>query len=94
MVEPDLAAKVRTYAQLIVQTTSIGMQGEGEGDDPLYFHVFDGTEIVYDIIYTPPLTPILIRAQESGCRILNGWPMFEEQALLQSRLFIEAIKTR
>lgn len=93
-VDPALIAKVKAYSSLIVQTTSMGMHGEFEGEDPLFFHQFDGSEIVYDIVYTPPLTPILVRAQEAGCQILNGWPMFEEQALLQSGMFLEAIRTR
>jgi len=92
-VDGALLAKLRLYGQLIVQTTSIGMQGEGEGKDPLEFFQFNGSEIVYDIIYTPPLTPLLVRAQQAGCRILNGWPMFEEQALIQSRLFIDAVRS-
>lgn len=89
----ELRQSVRRYGQLIVQTTSMGMQGESEGEDPLAFYEFAGDEIVYDIIYTPPQTPVLRRAEAAGCRTLNGLPMFEEQAAIQSRLFIDAIRT-
>jgi 3-dehydroquinate dehydratase/shikimate dehydrogenase len=63
------------------------MEGHEENRDPLWFHSFTGSEIVYDIIYTPARTVMLQRAEAAGCRCLNGWPMFEQQALLQSGLF-------
>jgi 3-dehydroquinate dehydratase/shikimate dehydrogenase len=63
------------------------MEGHEEAQDPLWFHEFTGNEIVYDIIYTPVRTALLKRAEAAGCAVLNGWPMFEQQALLQSELF-------
>lgn len=68
---------------LVVQTTSVGMQE----DDPVPGYSFRGTETVYDIIYTPPETPLLARARAAGCRTINGQAMFERQAELQYSLF-------
>jgi 3-dehydroquinate dehydratase/shikimate dehydrogenase len=83
---------LRNYRRLIVQTSPLGMTGKAEGD-PLSFYDFTGDETVYDMIYTPPKTPILARAEAAGCRIINGEGMFEAQAAVQSRLFLEALKS-
>ena len=77
---------IRRHGNLIVQTTSVGMHPSTEAD-PLLFYEFTGNEIVYDVVYTPPETPLLRRAKELGCRTLNGERMLLEQAYLQFKLF-------
>jgi 3-dehydroquinate dehydratase / shikimate dehydrogenase len=77
---------IRRHGDLIVQTTSVGMH-PAAGADPLSFYDFDGNEIVYDVVYTPPETRLLKRAKEAGCRTLNGERMLQEQAYLQFKLF-------
>jgi 3-dehydroquinate dehydratase/shikimate dehydrogenase len=72
------------HADLIVQTTSVGMHGEG---DPIPWYRFDGREVMYDIVYTPPQTPVITRAREAGCATITGDTMFEAQADAQYRLF-------
>lgn len=73
---------------LVVQTTPVGMSG----DDPAPGYRFRGTEVVYDIIYTPPRTPLLERAAAAGCVTIGGQAMFDTQAELQSRLFLQVIR--
>jgi shikimate dehydrogenase/3-dehydroquinate dehydratase type I len=75
---------IEDYFDLIIQTTSLGMD---DLSDPLLGYTFRGTEVVYDIIYTPDKTPILVRAEAAGCKVINGWPMFVKQAELQNSLF-------
>lgn len=70
---------------IIVQTTSLGLTPNKR--DPAPGYAFCGTEIVYDIIYTPPRTPFLKRAAVAGCRVLNGKAMLIEQGLVQFQLF-------
>ena len=72
---------------LIIQTTSSGMEGGRSGDNPVPEYEFRGNEVLYDIIYTPPETPVMKKAREAGCRTLGGWPMLVEQAREQFRLF-------
>jgi 3-dehydroquinate dehydratase/shikimate dehydrogenase len=55
--------------------------------DPLPEYDFKGTELVYDLVYSPPLTPLLARAQAAGCRTIGGMSMLEAQARAQFRLF-------
>jgi len=71
---------------LVVQTTSVGMNPEPDAD-PLPGFEFSGSEIVYDLIYTPEKTLFLSRAETAGCRIINGYPMLVSQAEEQFLLF-------
>jgi 3-dehydroquinate dehydratase/shikimate dehydrogenase len=79
---------ISKYSDIIVQTTSVGMEGY-ENADPLELYSFTGKEAVMDLIYTPPLTPFLKRASAAGCRILNGYDMVIRQACLQYAYFME-----
>jgi 3-dehydroquinate dehydratase / shikimate dehydrogenase len=76
---------------LIVQTTSVGMEGDLEQLDPIPGYRFSGAETVYDIVYTPPETPLLARARAAGCTTISGGAMFEHQADRQYNLFVEAL---
>lgn len=71
---------------LVVQTTSVGMSPDTEAD-PAPDLSFSGSEIVYDIIYTPEQTVFLRRAARAGCRTINGAAMLEAQAAEQFLLF-------
>jgi 3-dehydroquinate dehydratase/shikimate dehydrogenase len=74
--------KIPKYSNIIIQTTSAGMEGH-DSTDPLELYTFTGKEAVMDLIYTPPETPFLKRAAAAGCRIINGHDMVIRQACLQ-----------
>lgn len=82
------------YADILIQTTSAGMEGHSEGDskeagvDPIESYRFTGSELVMDLIYKPERTPFLKRAEEAGCRVLNGYDMLMRQAKLQYSYFL------
>jgi 3-dehydroquinate dehydratase/shikimate dehydrogenase len=76
--------RLREPCALIVQTTPVGLHGAG---DPLQGYRFRGEELVYDLVYVPPLTPLLARAQAAGCRTIGGLAMLRAQAAAQFRLF-------
>lgn len=83
-------AKLDEYSTLIVQTTSVGMNGEGPSNsenDPIYFYDFRGNELLFDIVYEPSITPVMKRASLAGCRVCNGFKMLEYQAYEQFKLF-------
>ena len=67
-------------ADLLVNTTSVGMQ---ETDqlliDPDFLN--PGT-IVYEIVYTPPETPLLRVAREKGCQTIGGIGMLVHQGAI------------
>ena len=79
-------AMMGSFNDLLVQTTSVGMSPDADADT-LEGYTFDGHEIAYDIIYTPPLTRFLKRARAAGCRTIGGWDMLLNQAMEQFRLF-------
>ena len=42
---------------------------------------------VYDIIYKPEETPIMLRAKAAGCKVENGYSMLKYQGYKQFSLF-------
>jgi 3-dehydroquinate dehydratase/shikimate dehydrogenase len=86
---PESRLIVEDHADIIAQTTSVGM-GETEGQDPLDWYDFTGREIAYEIIYVPKWTAFLKRAKQAGCRVLFGEDMLVNQAFGQFRRFTGA----
>ncbi|MBQ9238408.1 MAG: type I 3-dehydroquinate dehydratase [Treponema sp.] len=83
-------AVLETYAAIIIQTTSLGMnsmESSNEQNDPIYFYHFKGTEKVFDIVYVPEITPIMARAKEAGCDVCNGLKMLQYQGYEQFKFF-------
>lgn len=67
---------------LLVNTTPLGMWPHTEGNPwPDGLPLPDGCS-VYDLIYNPARTSLLLAAEKQGHRILNGLPMLVEQAAL------------
>lgn len=66
-------------AGLIVNTTSLGMKGEGE--IPLDFAVVNANALITDIVYVPLMTPFLTAAQQAGLKIADGLGMLLHQAV-------------
>ena len=77
---------VLDHSDLIVNATSIGMNGE-EAGDPLDWYEFTGRESVFDIINNPERTPFLKRAKEAGCMTGNGLGMLRHQSAEQFRIW-------
>ena len=79
--------RVRQYSDLIVQSTSVGLGSTNPDDDPIAFYRFGGHEMVYDLIYSPELTPLLKRAKSAGCKVENGFSMLLAQAADQRAIY-------
>ena len=63
-------------ADLIVNCTSVGMShGGNEEQSPLGRTTVPPTALVYDMVYNPPETPLMVQAKKSGARTLGGLPM-------------------
>lgn len=67
---------------LIVNSTSVGMaSGDGAGQSPLQADSIRQGTLVYDMVYTPALTPLLQCAQRAGAQILGGlWMLIYQGA--------------
>ena len=86
------------YRDIIIQTSSAGMQGNNPSDqpgaedltgqnDPLAMYRFSGREEVMDLVYKPRMTVFLKRAADAGCRVQNGYDMLIRQAGYQYTQF-------
>ena len=88
--DKNCVERLDEYSTLIIQTTSVGMNGEGPSspeNDPIYFYDFRGNELLFDIVYVPAVTPVMKRAALAGCKTCNGYKMLEYQAYEQFSLF-------
>lgn len=67
-------------ADLLINTTPVGLKPEDPSlvDEELLHRKL----LVYDLIYNPPLTPLLKMAQTRGARIANGLGMLYYQGVL------------
>ena len=86
----DCIPQIQSHSDIIVQTTSKGMNSTeepNENNDPLWFYDFTGREMLFDIVYEPNVTPIMKRAKEAGCKVTNGLKMLQYQGEEQFRLF-------
>jgi hypothetical protein len=83
----ESAGLLEKYSDVIIQATSVGLDAEDPGADPLSFYLFSGKDAVYDSIYTPEKTPLLQRAEKAGCKTANGRSMMNYQAYEQFKLF-------
>jgi len=75
----DDRASVLGDVGVLVNTTSLGMAGQGALDMPL-----DGLPVaalVTDIVYTPLMTDLLLRAQARGNPVVDGLGMLLHQAV-------------
>jgi len=70
---------------LVVNATSIGMQPDTKS--PLRDDQLKKEMTVFDLVYTPPVTPLVIAARKAGCATITGTGVFIHQAREQFRLF-------
>lgn len=66
---------------IIINTTPVGMYPDIDKmpvDEKLEL---SDNQIVYDIIYNPPKTRFLLKAEQMGCRVVNGLGMLLNQGL-------------
>jgi shikimate dehydrogenase len=75
----------RIRPDLVVNATPLGMQPDTRS--PLREDQLQENMTVFDLVYTPPVTPLIEAAQAKGCRTIRGTEMFIEQAREQFYLF-------
>ena len=67
-------------ADLIVNSTSVGMlHGPAEDESPIPSDAISPGCVVYDMVYNPPNTPLLVDAEKAGARCVGGLPMLVYQ---------------
>jgi 3-dehydroquinate dehydratase / shikimate dehydrogenase len=74
-------------ADILMNATSVGMNGNIV-NQIVPNNFLKKEMIVFDAVYSNGLTPLLLKAQKIGCRIISGDFFFKRQAHLQSKLFL------
>lgn len=73
--------------RVVINTTPVGMRGHSEGSSPVPIESLQGRLIVYDLVYNPLETQLLIDARAVGCETVSGLEMLIAQAALQFELW-------
>ncbi len=69
-------------AGVIVNTTPLGMAPEINTLPPIDYSCLTEGQLLYDLVYNPPLTRFLLKGTEQGCATVNGMAMLRRQAEL------------
>ena len=88
--DQNCVEKLDEYSTLIIQATSVGANADGapnSENDPISFYNFRGNEMLFDVVYSPAVTPVMKRAGSVGCRTCNGYRMLEYSGHEQFKLF-------
>lgn len=73
-------------ADIIINATSVGMAPDNEGT-PLPKEYMRTGQIVFDSIYVPYDTKLLIEAHEQGAQVVHGTEMLLQQGVAQFKLY-------
>ncbi len=70
---------------LVVNATPVGM--DPDTSSPVRDDQLKKEMTVFDLVYTPPVTPFIAAARRAGCKTITGTEVFIHQAREQFRLF-------
>jgi 3-dehydroquinate dehydratase/shikimate dehydrogenase len=88
IVDDDTEYMVESAPQCYINTTSVGMTGTSNAKDlPPGAKYLRPSMLVFDVVYNPRRTPLLVHGEELGCTTLSGEKMFLLQAWYQFKLF-------
>ena len=83
------AARLHSDAQVIVNTTPVGMFPNVDGC-PLEVEQFPALEGVVDVVYNPDKTELILRAEEAGVPVaVGGLEMLVAQAVYAAEYFLD-----
>lgn len=78
----DLAAAAAAH-DVIVQGTPVGMYPDREGERIIPAACLRREHVVFDMVYRPLKTPLILDAEAAGCTAILGVDMLVNQAVLQ-----------
>lgn len=82
-------AEGRVEGDVLANSTSVGMAPKTD-ESPVPREVVGKFKVVFDAVYTPLWTRLLLDAKDQGCAVVDGTQMFLGQALDQFRIFAGA----
>lgn len=78
----ELPGYVISEAGLIVNTTPLGTAPDVDAMPPIDYSYLREGQMLFDLVYNPPVTSFLALGEEHGCQTVNGSEMFLTQAEL------------
>lgn len=82
----DVLKKTLSDAEILINTTSIGMSGS-MGNSPVPSDLLNSGLVVCDVVYNPLETELLRQSKSVGCRTINGVGMLVHQGALAFNLW-------
>lgn len=78
--DSNFAVPIET--EILVNATTVGMHGNSDSVLDIYFDSLKSSMVVADVIINPPLTDLLNRANQIGCKTIDGLGMVVNQSVL------------
>jgi shikimate dehydrogenase len=78
----ELPGEIISEAGLIVNTTPLGTSPATDASAPIDYSLLRDGQLLFDLVYNPPVTQFLRMGEEHGCQTVNGEEMFLIQAEL------------
>jgi len=88
----DLPGEVISEAGLIVNTTPLGTSPATDASPPIDYSFLREGQLLFDLVYNPPVSQFLMMGEEHGCQTVNGEAMFLKQAELAWKIWNEQIR--
>jgi shikimate dehydrogenase len=77
----EMNSHMLSACKMIVNCTPVGTFPNVEEEINLPYEFLTENHLVVDLVYNPPKTTLLIKAEQQGAIIVNGYSMLKEQAL-------------
>jgi 3-dehydroquinate dehydratase / shikimate dehydrogenase len=78
----------RLRPDILINCTSLGMW-PNQYEEPMPKEAIQPETIVFDTVYNPPQTRLLLHAVRRGCTVVDGVAMFVQQAALQMQRWFD-----
>jgi len=88
MFRRETLARACGSAQVLVNCTNLGMEGQGQFEDFDFLNALPSDAMVCDLIYHPAETELLRRARRRGLAGMNGLPLLVWQGVLALEQFL------
>jgi shikimate dehydrogenase len=86
----DLSSVEYAQHKLWVNCTPVGSQGIEDNLLPLPYDVLNEEFAIFDLVYKPNPTPLMVEGRKRGAKVIGGNKMLNEQASKSWKLFRDA----
>ncbi|MBN1184425.1 MAG: shikimate dehydrogenase [Bacteroidales bacterium] len=75
-----LEARIMENYHIIINSSPLGTYPNVESSPPIPYHLITSKHLLHDLVYNPPETAFMIKGQEQGAVVKNGYDMLVGQA--------------